>query len=55
VYKQYTDKDEAKEDYVSFEPPTRRKVLLSSRDGLYERSIEIDLYLLTNAKSKRQK
>jgi hypothetical protein len=55
VYKQYADEDEAEEDHVSFEPPTRRKVPSSSRDGLYERSIEVDLYLLTNAKSKRQK
>jgi len=55
VYKQYVDEDEAEEDHVSFEPPTRRKVPSSSRDGLYERSMEVDLHLLTNAKSKRQK
>jgi hypothetical protein len=55
VYKQYVDKDEAKEDHVSFKLPTRRKVPSSSRDGLYKRSIEVDLHLLTNAKSKQQK
>jgi hypothetical protein len=55
VYKQYADKDKAEEDYVSFKPPTRRKVPSSSRDSLYKRSIEVDLHLLTNAKSKQQK
>jgi hypothetical protein len=55
VYKQYADEDEAKEEHVSFEPPTRCKVPSSSRDSLYKRSMEVDLHLLTNAKSKQQK
>jgi hypothetical protein len=55
VYKQYADKDEAEEEH-SVSKPTKRKVPSSSfSDGLYERLIEVDLYLLTNAKSKRQK
>jgi hypothetical protein len=33
VYRQYADENEAEEDHVSFEPPTRRKVPSSSRDG----------------------
>jgi hypothetical protein len=56
AYKKYADKEEAEEDYPAFQPPTRRK--LPSRttgNSLYERSMEVDLHILTNAKSKQQK
>jgi hypothetical protein len=55
VYKQYADEDEAEEEHPAFQPPTRRKIPSGTGDGLYERSMEVDLHLLTNAKSKRQK
>jgi hypothetical protein len=56
VYKQYADEEEAEDEHLLLQPPTRRKVPSgSSGDGLYERSMEVDLHLLTNAKSKRQK
>jgi hypothetical protein len=55
VYKQYAD-EEAEDEHPLLQPPTRRKVPSgSSGDDLYERSMEVDLHLLTNAKSKRQK
>ena len=56
MYKQYADEEEAEDEHPLLQPPTRRKVPSgSSGDGLYERSMAVDLHLLTNAKSKRQK
>lgn len=56
MYKRYADEDEAEAKEPVLQPPTRRKIPSSNTgDGLYERSIEVDLHLLTNAKAKRQK
>ena len=55
VYKRYADEDEAEEDLAELLPPPTRRKVPSGGAGLYERSMEVDLNLLTKAKSKRQK
>ena len=55
VFKQYTEAAEEAEDELYLPAPSRRKLAGGGNNTLYERTMEVDLHLLTNAKGKRTK
>jgi hypothetical protein len=55
VFKQYTEAAEEAEDELHLSALSRRKLPGGGNNTLYERTMEVDLHLLTNAKGKRTK